>query len=151
MSLIAGFNSAKDLLMKLKRDAELLDEQVTSDRFFNFVVTGYSLIDWVNKDPAIPLAAQTATQSLYNDKWLQVCGDLATASKHFTLTTRVLVTASANPQQGFGVGRFGKGGWGEGEEHIEVKLNDGTVFSGLDLVRGVLQSWDQFFANHGLL
>lgn len=150
MSLIAGLSSAKDLLAKLKGDADLLDEEVTSDRFFNFVVTGYSLIDWVKNDPSIPAAVQTAAISLYSGRWLKVCGDLATASKHFTLSTRVPITATASSHRGFGVGRYGKGGWGEGEEHIEVRLNDGTVFSGLDLVKGVLQTWNQFFATHGL-
>jgi hypothetical protein len=48
------------------------------------------------------------------------------------------------------VGRFGKGGFGIGEESINVALNDGTNISALDLVEGVLGTWQSFFARHGL-
>jgi hypothetical protein len=42
----------------LQRDAAGLEEEVTSDRLFNFVVTGYSMIDWVENDPNVPPAAR---------------------------------------------------------------------------------------------
>jgi len=118
---------------------------------FNFVVTGYSMIDWVKNDPSVPATAKAASvvQGLYKDKWLKVCGDLATASKHFTFTSRVPITSSAATVQGFGLGRYGKGGYGVGEESIEVQLNDGTSFHCLDLVQGVVGSWQSFLA-HGI-
>ncbi|QJR30045.1 hypothetical protein [Limnobacter profundi] len=48
MALTFGFNTARDLLSKLERDATLLlDESLTGDRFMNFVLTGYALIDWI--------------------------------------------------------------------------------------------------------
>ena len=150
MSLTYGLSSANGLLGKLRRDAALFDEEVTSDRFFNFVVTGYSLIDWVKNDPSVPTAAKSAVSSLYSDAWLKVCGDLATASKHFILTMRVPVTADASSKRGWGCGRLGKGGWGQGEESIVVMLNDGASYSGLDLVSGVLQTWERFFTSYGM-
>jgi hypothetical protein len=132
--------------------ADALDEEVTSDRLFNFVVTCYSMIDWVKNDPGIPASAKTdiAVQGVYNDKWLKVCGDLATASKHFKLTNRVPITSSATTSQGFGVGRYAKGGYGVAEESIEVQLNDGTTLVCLDLVRGVVACWQSFFSDHGI-
>lgn len=46
--------SSQDLFAKLQRDAALLvDDEVTTDRFFNFVITGYSLIDWVKVDASL--------------------------------------------------------------------------------------------------
>ena len=152
MTLTYGLSSVRDLFAKLQRDAAALDEEVTSDRMFNFVVTGYSMIDWVKNDSSVPATAKTASaiKGLYNDKWLKVCGDLATASKHFTLTSRVPITASATTAQGFGVGRFGKGGFGVGEESIEVHLNDSTTFHCLDLVNGVVGAWQAFFSAHGI-
>src|SRR5206468_10738246 len=79
-----------ELLQKLRRDAALLEDEVTSDRLLNFVVTGYSLIDWIKHDPTVPAAAKVGSEidSLYHDPWLTLCGDLATAAKHFELTTR---------------------------------------------------------------
>lgn len=152
MTQVAGFNSVRDLYAKLRRDAAFLDQQVTSDGFFNFVVTGYSMIDWIKNDPSVPASAKahTAVQRLYTYQWLKVCGDLATAAKHFKLTRRIPVTASAVSSRGFGAGRFGRGGWGSGEEGIEVALNSGASFHGLDLVRGVLATWHSFFATHGI-
>lgn len=150
MSLTYGLNTAKELLEKLQRDAALLNEEVTSDLFFNFVVTGYSLVDWIKNDPAVPTNAKAMLPSLRSDRWLTICGDLATASKHFILTRRVPVAADARSECGWGAGRFGKGGWGVGEETIGVTLTDGTTYSGLDFVKGVLQTWDRFFVAHGI-
>ena len=39
MSLTFGLQTPRDLLEKLKRDGSLLDDEVTSDRLFNFVIT----------------------------------------------------------------------------------------------------------------
>lgn len=152
MVQLAGFVSVRDLYAKLDRDAASLDQQVTSDGFFNFVVTGYSMIDWIRNDPSVPASAkaQAAVQGLHADQWLKVCGDLATAAKHFTLTRRKPVASSATSSRGFGAGRFERGGWGSGEEGIEVTLSNGTSFHGLDLVRGVLATWQRFFAAHGI-
>ena len=151
-SLVPGLDSAKDLHAKLQRDAALLDEEVSSDAFFNFVVTGYSLIDWIKNDPGVPAAARTQSEidALYADKWLKVCGDLAAAAKHFTLTKRKPITFSATSRQGYGMGRYGKGRYGVGEKSIEVALNDGTRFSALELVEGVLDMWQSFFAKYGI-
>lgn len=152
MTLTFGLTSIRDLQAKLLRDAAALDHEVTSESFFNFVVTGYSMIDWVKNDPSVPSTAKVPAivQSLYNDHWLKICGDLATASKHFTLTKRTPITSSASSVSGFGVGRFGKGGYGVGEESIEVCLNDGTRFHCLDMVQSVLSSWQTFFSAHGI-
>jgi len=150
MPLTFGITSLSDLFAKLKRDAKALDEEVTSDLLFNFVVTGYSMIDWVKNDPTVPASAkvQMEVDALYKDKWLKVCGDLATAVKHFSLTSRKPITDSTTTERGYGVGRFGKGRWGVGEESIEVKLNDGTSFSCLDLAKGVIGTWETFFKSH---
>jgi len=152
MTLTFGLTSIRDLQSKLQRDAAALEDEVTSDSFFNFVITGYSMIDWVKNDPSVPSTAKVPAivQTLYNDPWLKVCGDIATASKHFTLTQRTPITSSASSSSGFGVGHFGKGGYGVGEESIDVCLNSGTSFHCLDLVQGVLSSWQTFFSAHGI-
>jgi hypothetical protein len=148
MSLTFGLQNARDLFEKLKRDAALLDEEVTSDRFFNFVVTGYSIIDWLKHEPSVP---QAATEAMYGDRWIKICGDLATASKHFKLTTRKNpIATAAKSSSGWGLGRYGKGGWGVGEEDIQIDLNDGSSLSALDLVEKVIETWDNFFSLHGL-
>ena len=150
MSLRFGFSNIHDLFEKLQRDATLLDEEVTSDRFFNFVITGYSMIDWVKNDHTISITASIIEEDLYKNKWLKICGDIATASKHFKLDKRKPITSSVLSSQGFGAGRFGKGGFGTGEEDIEITLDDETTFNCLDLVQNVVQTWRSFITEHNL-
>lgn len=152
MTLTFDLKSARDLFAKLQRDAEALDQQVTSDRLFNFVVTGYSMIDWIKNDPNVPAPAKTAAvvDGLRNDRWLRVCGDLANACKHFTLQKRSPVTASARSESGYGAGRFGHGGYGIGEESIDIQLNDGASLQCLELVKNVLETWHCFIKSHGI-
>jgi hypothetical protein len=145
--LTYGLKTARDLLEKLKRDGSLLDDEVTSDRFFNFVTTGYSLIDWLKHEPTV---AQSDVDAMYHDQWIKICGDIANASKHFSLNTRKSITSKVESQQGFGVGRFGKGGFGVGEEGIVIELNDGSSFSCLELVINVIETWEKFFRLRGL-
>jgi hypothetical protein len=147
-----GLTSPPDLFAKLQRDADLLDKQVTSDCVFNFVVTGYSLIDWIKNDSRLPSSARnaTATNTLYRD--LRICGDLANGCKHFVLgrNKRKAVTSAATTETGYGVGRFGKGGYGIGEESIVIRLNDGSTIDCLAFVRDVLSVWEKFFSAHGI-
>ena len=152
MSLIYKLSTVRDLFEKLERDATSLRDEVTSDRMFNFVVTGYSMIDWINNDPSVPSSAKTASEikSLHKDQWLKICGELANAAKHFTLKSRKPITSSAISSQGYGVGRFGKGGFGVGEEEIEIELNNGTKYGAFDLVNGVIDKWESFFLTHGI-
>jgi len=150
--LPGSLRSAADLLQKVRRDAALLDDEVTSDRFFNFVVTAYSLIDWIDHDPTVPIAAKAPAElaALRADQWLLLCGDAATGAKHFKLTRRTPTAAKVSVALGFGVGGYGKGKWGVGEEHITVHMPDGRVYGALELVRGVLDTWAAFFARHGI-
>lgn len=144
--------SAVDLFHKLLRDIGRLNKEITSDDFFNFVITGYSLIDWVKHDTSLPATARTSEEidGLHKEPWLKVCGDLATSSKHYTLTTRKPVVTNAESQQGFGKGRYGKGAYSVGEEAIEIRINNNSEWTALEFACGVLQAWLQFFERHGI-
>ncbi|CAI9009840.1 MULTISPECIES: hypothetical protein [Burkholderia] len=149
MALTPGFQSARDLLEKLNRDRDLLDSEVTSDRFFNFVVTAYSLCDWVKNDPAVPANAKTALATFRQSVELQVCRDLANSLKHYKLngpSQQGAITSGTDVGQGWGMGRWGYGGWGVGEQQITIDLNDGTTFNALQFAATVLQQWQGFFA-----
>ena len=132
MSRTFNLLSVRDLFAKLRRDADALDQEVTSDRLFNFVITGYSLIDWVKNDPNNPHKEEDPViKRLRTDKWLKICGELANSCKHFALEEpnrrkqrRKPITVSALSKQGFGLGRYGRG-WvpkGTGEESTAIQL-----------------------------
>lgn len=150
--LPGSLRSAADLFQKLRRDAALLEDEVTSDRFFNFVVTGYSLIDWIKHDPAVVVGAKSTNEidGLYADPWLTLCGDCATGAKHFKFAKRQPTASAVSVRRGWGVGRFGKGAYGVGEEEIAVHLPDGTIYRVFELVEGVVETWNRFFKRHGL-
>lgn len=150
MTLTPGLSCAVDLFHKLQRDIARLDREVSDDAFFDFVVTGYSLIDWVKNDTSLPDAARTeaAIQGLHAEPWLKVCGDLAVASKHFTLTRRKPVTTKVTSTRGWGVGRYGRGPYGQGEREIEVHIASAPTWTALEFATGVLQAWLEFFQRH---
>jgi hypothetical protein len=152
VGLTPGLNSAVDLFHKLQRDVARLDRAITHDQFFNLVITGYSLIDWVKNDTSLPAAARTSESitGLHKEPWLKVCGDLANASKHFVLTTRKPVVRRVTSKSGFGIGRYGKGAFGEGERDIEVHIDGAPIWSALEFSVGVLQVWIAFFERHGI-
>lgn len=153
MPLTYGLKTARDLLAKLERDAKQLRDEVSSDRFFNFVVTAYSLADWIHNDPTVPPSAKSDLQRFRGTSQIQICRDLANASKHFQLDPKrnpnPKVTA-ADSEQGFGIGRFGVGGYGVGEEEITVILSAGNTLSGLKLMEDTLREWQHFFTTHGI-
>lgn len=146
-ALTYGLETPSDLLAKLKRDAALLKDEVTSDRFFNFVVTGYSLIDWVKECSAVPAAAQAEAQKMYTDPWIQVCGDIATASKHFRLTQRTPITSKAEAVE-YGWGLRWDGAWGLAGPGVRIELNDGTFYSHVTFIENVVKTWQSFFETH---
>ncbi len=141
MTLTFGLNTPRDLLEKLKRDAALLSKEVTSDRFFNFVVTGYSIIDWVKNGDSVPATAKAAVAGMYGEPWIKICGDLANASKHFKLTTRVPLTSKVEPiEHGFGL-RFGEA-FGQAGHGMRIELSDETAFSHVTFIENVVNAWE---------
>ena len=127
-----------------------LEAEVTSDTYFNFVITAYHLCDWIKADTTVPAGARAALGALRKQLPIRVCRDLANGSKHFQLTYPDVIVADATCTTGFGVGRYGGGPFGVGEASIPVTLSDGTVLDGLGLARQATQLWRAFFAAHGM-
>ena len=148
MPLTFGLQDANDMLAKLHHEHERLEREVTSYNLFNFVVTAYHLIDWVERDPVVPPTAKRDLASIRHDAYIAVCRDLANANKHFKLTRdyKGQVTSEATLKSGYGVGRYGAGTYGRGEESITIVLTDETQHDALALARSVIDVWDAFFA-----
>jgi len=152
MSLTYGLKAPRDMLEKLNREHTQLKKEVSRDTLFNFVVTAYHITDWIKNDPSVSTTAKDELRSMYTNTYIAVCRDLANASKHFALDKNYkgLVTAKTSAISGYGVGRYGKGGYGVGEESIVVVLNDGQRFDALSLAQGVVDAWNGFFVKHAL-
>lgn len=153
MNLRAALKTPSDLFEKLKRDARILQDQVSSDGLFNFVVTAHSLHDWIQKDPNAPKSAKSALTTHRASELLKICRDIANANKHFELNTsskNKSVTRVVESKSGFGIGRYGAGPFGIGEESIEITLQDGAAFNLLQFSKDVEKAWSRFFAKHGM-
>jgi hypothetical protein len=144
---IYGFQTPRDLLEKLKRDGDRLWSDVTPDNLFNYVVTAWSLIDWIKNGPAVgDPVLESARKMLLDDPYLQVCRDLTNHSKHFTLRYSPSVTGVASVG-GYGTVPYGSAGYGQGTYAIQAGADTYYVH---DLIGEVLLLYETFFATYGL-
>ena len=147
--LTYGLRCANDLFEKLKRDGDLLEQEVSSDRFFNFVVTAYHLCEWVEKDRSIEKSVRGKRPTPQNNQYIAICRDIANASKHFMLNKPSeckAITAEVDSKQAYGEGRYGRGSYGQGEEAIKIKLANGNVIGALNFKNCVVGLWTSFFS-----
>ena len=140
-----ALNSARDLFAKLQRDAELLDHEVTSDRFFNFVVTARHLAEWADKDPSVPIAARKRIRKFTKSERFLLCRDLANACKHFVLRKSTVLVATRSAR-GYGVGRYGHGGYGVGEEEITLAPEQGE-YDAIVFAREIVAAYGMAFGS----
>jgi len=149
MSLRYSLKNAKDLFNKLKRDINLLEDEVNSDRFFNIVITAFHIYDWIKNDDSFSEVIKNDLKSIFRNKIFLICRDIANSSKHFKLNYTPN-TISADSQQGFGKGRYGKGKYGKGEESITIKYSDDFEINALDFSHNILSLWNSFFSKHNI-
>jgi transposase InsO family protein len=71
-------------------------------------------------------------------------------NKHFKIDRRVPITSNTSSSTGFGMGRYGKGGYGIGEESIAIELNDESSFQCDEFVRNVVSVWKCFFTTYNI-
>jgi hypothetical protein len=140
----------RDLLGKLEREMARLEAEVSPDTYFNFAITAYHLCDWIKNDPRVSASARGALEPLRKQLPIRVFRDLANGSKHFQLTYPNTIVVDATCTTGFGVGRYGKGAYGQGERAIQVTLSDGTLRDGLALAREATTLWQTFFTANAL-
>ena len=144
-----GFQTPRDLLEKLGRDAALLRREVTPDSLFNFVVTAWSLADWVTNTNAALRGDVDAT--LRSDLYLRVCRDLATHSKHYTVTPKSFsppVVSGVDQVSGaFDPAAFQPSAFATGGFLVQV---GGDKYLMEVVIDRVLKLYEDFFTAHGL-
>jgi hypothetical protein len=152
MSLTAGLKAPRDMLAKLHTEHSRLKTTVTSGDLMNFAITGYHLMEWIERNPATPVMAQNELEAMYRNTDIGVCRDITNEIKHFKLKKgyKDRVTDKTSAVSGYGDGGYGKGPYGIGEESIVVVLLDGTRFDSLPWAQRVVDAWDAFFSKHGL-
>jgi hypothetical protein len=153
MALTFDDNTALDKFNRCKREASFLDQELTTDGFVRFAETAWHLRDWIVEDATVPQSAKEEVLRWKTTKpipELGVCQDIANSNKHMQIKFYEPDTVDATSSQGFGVGRFGRGGFGMCEQKILITMNDGTVYDALQVVCAVLKLWEDFLARHGV-
>ncbi len=86
MELPNDLRTPRDLFGKLKREADRFRLDPNADHLFNFMVTAWHLQEWVQNGPAKNSSAiETDQKALCATDCIQMCRDIANASKHFVL------------------------------------------------------------------
>ncbi|KEK29566.1 hypothetical protein [Shewanella xiamenensis] len=101
MSVIGIYNEPQDIFFKLLREGRRTwisqEDQEKYDSLCNFCVTAHSLRDWCIKYLAITSDADK--NAFHNEmnllKYFPECRDIANSSKHFGLSSKASLVASA--------------------------------------------------------
>ena len=129
---------------KLKKVAARIENEVHKDDLDDFFKTAYHLLEITREDPTATPAQKAGADALRRHAEFAICRDICNGQKHFRLDPKRNpnpVVADAKTEEGYGVGRFGAGGYGVGEQSVTVELSDGTTRNALDLVRAVMAKW----------
>jgi hypothetical protein len=140
--------TASEHFEKLIRVRRRLDEEVHRDDLDDFFKTAYHLIEIIEKCGETTATQKAQAKALRRDPDMELCREITNRQKHYTLLPRSHpnpAIASATVRQGFGVGRFGKGGYGVGEQSISLNFKDGTQRDALDLANTIFGKFAQIF------
>jgi hypothetical protein len=153
MPLLLAHKSTADKLNSLKQEAASLLRGVNTEGFIRFADHAWHLRDWIMTDPSVPRAAKDEASSFQHAPPIQalcICKDIINSHKHMEITRYTPSTEDASSNRGWGVGRYGEGGFGVGEEQISFTMKDGTRFDALEVVEAIVRFWDDFFIRHGI-
>ncbi len=165
-----GFDNAKDLLEKLKRDRASLNLAINEqnkgliiDSVFNFAVTGHSIKDWLKNGYYSSKKDKKAVEEYINDTpMLRLCADLCNGSKHKLLTTRKEkddpVHSAKDSELTMDMGTITMDNdtitmdsdISAGCYTVRIELTSGRRVEILDFASQVVDSWASFFKAKGL-
>lgn len=141
--------TARERFDLLKRTCLKLHEAVHKDDFFVLVIVGHHLKEAIQRDPSFnPDEGERSrvSKAIYNEPMWRVCSELSNNEKHAgEKRVKNVVFKDVEVKFGYGVGRFGVGLYGDGEQSITVELIDGTEISALTFADAVIELYQQYF------
>ena len=135
--------TAEEHFQKLKRVYERLMREMHKDDLDDFIKTAWHLCEIVEKDTHTTRKQRRAVNSLRKTEEMRLCQDITNAQKHFTLRGDQIDRAEV--RKGWGVGRYGCGSWGRGEQSVTIHLKDGQEIKALSFVSKVFGVWRNVF------
>lgn len=166
MSLTFHFSTPRDLLAKLSRDLQRLENATSShkieniaDCLFDFANTAYSLKDWLKENTNDMFPRADVETYLQNEPALTACRDICNANKHYRITnytpkTKDVFISSSDSTVQSELDHSSSGFELESTISptfkVKVRLEDGTKFEVVDLARKAVTAWNDFMKRHGL-
>lgn len=138
--------SAHEVYNKLFRELLEIEREVHIDKLDHFIQTARNLLEAVQADSTNTTREQRRLIGrLKSDQDFRVCNDIANRQKHFRPKQGDLAKG-ATVRCGFGVGRFGRGGFGVGEQTVVIELADGSTENALEFVRRIAEKLKPLFS-----
>ncbi|MCZ7625755.1 MAG: hypothetical protein M5R38_07855 [Candidatus Methylomirabilis sp.] len=145
MSITFQLTSPVDLFEKLRREAARLDQGVSADNVFNFAVTAWHLYEWLKKKPGTWAPEQEADlDTIRKSEYLQICRDIANASKHYSLTYTPTAKDIVHVPGGIGRTKLGVSRLGKAKDTIDIKTDVGR-YEIINLKNRVIELYEAFF------
>jgi hypothetical protein len=149
MPLPEKYQDPVNMLIELREHGASLEKKVTWMKFNAFALAAYHLCEWIESDPAATKAAVADVRVLKSSLQIQACRDAANRYKHKKITRYSPTTERTDVKEaGWGIGGFGKGGHGQGEEEVLLSMRGGGNFNALRLSQEVVEMWNEFFRKH---
>ncbi len=149
MELPNDLRTPRDLFGKLKREADRFRADPSADHLFNFMVTAWHLQEWVQKGPARTCSAVEASRrALRATDRIQMCKDIANASKHVELNYHPTVDKVSRIGAAFQPGAFQSDAF---QTKRSYSIRVGTEVHDVgQVIDDVLGLYEAFFAKHNL-
>ena len=86
MKYVHDFQTPRNIFEKLIRDSDKLDNRVSGDAIFNFILTAYHFQEWIKKSPIESTeSVKRLLRKAANHKYIKLCKDIITAKVHFNV------------------------------------------------------------------
>lgn len=139
--------SPTDMLAKAERELAQLRKAMSVDTVFNFFVTAYHVMDYVE---ALGTVSQVAITAMYGDPDFDACRFICNRGKHL-MVTKYPKTIEIGYSGGSGGLGFDAISAGPINSAPQWRLTcDGTEIRPVELAERVIAAWQRFFNANGI-
>jgi hypothetical protein len=135
--------TAESMLEKAKRELTRLEAEHSIDNVYNFFVTAYHIIDYLD----LP---ESTVNSIRKDPLIRACGDACNKAKHMKLTRRPDVKTPKHYH--LVLGTLGAPLDTSNSSSVEwcIDWQDGTSREVVSFTRSVIARWGELFLLYGV-
>lgn len=132
------------MLEKAKRELEKLRQKRDTDNIFNFFVTAFHIMDYVEKPNLIP---PNDRKKFKRNPDFKACAFICNKGKHLTVSKNDKITAVVSRGGAFNAAPWNSTPWNGSLAKCYV---DGQPINIVSLAERVIAKWDDFLTAHGL-